>query len=506
MGDERIAPIRQFREPSSELTLEEVDLRAPSRLAPELAFLASHDSLTGLANRALLMDSIEVARRRHATHGEPFAILFCDVDRFKLVNDTLGHDVGDTVLRVVAQRLANECRGCDIVGRLGGDEFAVVVTGVASADARQLADRVVAMMREPIEVGHRALPMSISVGVARAREDQADPSDLLRDADAALNEAKARGRDRAECFSPAHAERLRRRAEIERDLRVAIDQRQLCLHYQPMIDLTSGDAVGVEALVRWQHPTRGTLPPAEFLDVAEETGLISLIDAFALRESCRQLGEWQQHACSPRMVSVNVSGRDFRDHNMVGTVQAAIEDAAIDPAALCIEITESTMLDTGATTVDALRRLRAFGCYLAIDDFGTGYSSLAAVRQLPVEVLKIDQTFVDGVATDPHDAAVVAAVMSLAQALGKHVVAEGVERPEQARVLLELGCTTVQGFLFARPMPAEVVTAVFGSGAADRRDEYARRRRVWAHRGERLFIDEFMHQMGIPTGDVACDT
>jgi EAL domain-containing protein (putative c-di-GMP-specific phosphodiesterase class I) len=199
-------------------------------------------------------------------------------------------------------------------------------------------------------------------------------------------------------------------------------------------------------------------------------------------------------------------GPRLPDHNMVGTVQAAIEDAAIDPAALCIEITESTMLDTGATTVDALRRLRAFGCYLAIDDFGTGYSSLAAVRQLPVEVLKIDQTFVDGVATDPHDAAVVAAVMSLAQALGKHVVAEGVERPEQARVLLELGCTTVQGFLFARPMPAEVVTAVFGSGAADRRDEYARRRRVWAHRGERLFIDEFMHQMGIPTGDVACDT
>jgi diguanylate cyclase len=348
--------------------------------------------------------------------------------------------------------------------------------------------------------------MSMSVGVAHARDVHMLASDLLRDADAALYEAKTRGRDRVDVFSPAHAARLQRRAHVERDLRNAIACGELLLFYQPIIDLLSGGPVGVEALVRWQHPERGLLAPVDFIDVAEETGLIAMIDRFTLEETCRQLRVWDNDRHSPPMVSVNMSGRDLRDDGVVDLVQTTIGDASVDPSALCIEITESTMLHTGDAAIAALRSLRDFGCYLALDDFGTGYSSLSAVRHLPVEVLKIDRTFIAGLATNAQDAAVVAAVMSLAHALGLHVIAEGVEGPDQARALLDLGCSAAQGFLFSKPLAPEALADVWRASPTARRESYAAPARVTKRSAEPLFIDEFMQQMGIPSADVQCDS
>jgi diguanylate cyclase (GGDEF)-like protein len=488
-------------------TTRDRDLRTlPVGAGIDLTMLATHDGLTGLANREVLLTTLADALARRQVTGDPAALLFCDVDHFKLVNDTLGHAAGDEVLQGVADRLAAACADFDTVARLGGDEFGVVLTGSAVATAEQLANELVALMREPVKVDGRHLPMSMSVGVAHARDVHMLASDLLRDADAALYEAKTRGRDRVDVFSPAHGARLQRRAHVERDLRNAIACGELLLFYQPIIDLLSGGPVGVEALVRWQHPERGLLAPVDFIDVAEETGLIAMIDRFTLEETCRQLRVWDNDRHSPPMVSVNMSGRDLRDDGVVDLVQTTIGDASVDPSALCIEITESTMLHTGDAAIAALRSLRDFGCYLALDDFGTGYSSLSAVRHLPVEVLKIDRTFIAGLATNAQDAAVVAAVMSLAHALGLHVIAEGVEGPDQARALLDLGCSAAQGFLFSKPLAPEALADVWRASPTARRESYAAPARVTKRSAEPLFIDEFMQQMGIPSAGVQCDS
>ena len=476
---------------ASELDLTLVD--APH----ELARRGTHDPLTGLANRSLLLarlDSELSARER----DHPIAVLFCDVDHFKLVNDTLGHAIGDEVLAAVAARLAEHSREDDTVARLGGDEFAIVIAGAAADHASALAERLVQVMREPIATEHRLHRLTMSIGVAVTRGRRMQPADLLGEADAALYEAKTGGRDRVEFFSQAHASRLRERAEIECDLRLALAADELAIEYQPIVDLLSGCAVGVEALVRWDHPSRGRLMPTQFLGVAEETGLATEIDQAILRTACEQLSCWSLLPNAPRMMSVNVAGRNFSDAGMVDAVHEIIVNTGVDPTMLCIEITESTVLNTSDATLASLSRLRNLGCYLAIDDFGTGYSSLAAVRQLPVEVIKVDRTFISGVAEDRQDAAVVAAVMSLSHALGMHVIAEGVERPEQVRALEELGCTTAQGFLFGPSLPAVDIPDVWKVAPSTRRSLYAAESRIAETKAMPLFIDEFMFQMGIP--------
>ena len=462
------------------------------------------DELTSVATRRTIIEAIAGAIETGRRDGSPFAVMFCDVDRFKSINDSLGHDVGDQVLRSVADRIRRACSDLGVTGRMGGDEFAVVLR----ADEATVAETAAQVIRDgqvPLRVGGRSILARLSIGYAMGRPSHATPVDVLRDADTALYDAKARGRDRAEPFSAAHAERLRERAQIEQALIGAVDRREFAIHYQPIIDLRHGTIVGLEALTRWNSPELGHVVPDVFIPIAEETGQISLIDRHAVFTACRDLARWRAASeRAPSMVSVNLSGTDFTDPGMVDTVRAAVQTAGLEPRHLCIEVTESTTLASVDGIVDALSELRDFGCYLAIDDFGTGYSSLAAVRDLPFEVVKIDRSFVAQVASNRQDSAVVAAVMSLAHALGMHVIAEGVETAEQAAALRVLGCSAMQGFLFCRPVPAADIDELWARDHPGF-DLIPRKARVARHRGDPLFLREFMNQMGIPMGGSSCE-
>ncbi len=491
-----------------------VDVTDRRRSDEMLAYRATHDALSGLPNRALLLDRVGQALARRARLGEPVALLFVDLDRFKLINDTLGHDVGDVALAQVAQRLQRCVRDCDTVGRFGGDEFVVVCEGGDELVAHEIGERIAEAMREPIDLGVHQRVLTASVGIALATELHGRAEDLLRDADAALYEAKDRGRARSEVFNVATAARLQQRVEVEQDLRRAIDLDEFTLHYQPQIDMVEGRVVGAEALVRWNHPRRGLVAPNDFIPIAEESGLIGLIDRYALFEACRQLQEWRSTLrCPPHTLSINLSGHDFADPGIVDTIAAALARFELEPRMLSIELTESVLMTGSESTLEALRAIRDLGCFIAADDFGTGYSSLASLKQLPVEILKIDQSFVDGLGVEPGDTAIVASIMSLAHAMGLHVVAEGVETSVQARELQALGCTVAQGFLYARPMAAAEF-GLFVSSAKTLRGHAAGTRRsrmrsdagsdlgaIRPNLGRRLLIDEFMQQMAIPMED-----
>lgn len=462
------------------------------------------DELTGVATRRTLIEAIADAIESKRRNGSAFAVMFCDVDRFKSINDSLGHDVGDQVLRLVADRIRSVCADVGITGRMGGDEFAVVLR-CDEATVAEAAQRVIRDGQIPLRVGGRSILARLSIGYAMGRSSHATPVDVLRDADTALYDAKARGRDRAEPFSAVHAERLRERAKIEQALIGAVDRGEFTIHYQPIIDFRDGKLVGLEALTRWNHPEIGRVAPDVFIPIAEETGQVPLIDRNAVFTACRDLARWRRasdHA--PAMVSVNLSGTDFTDPGMVDTVRAAVQTSGLDPTNLCIEVTESTTLTSVDGILDALSQLRDFGCYLAIDDFGTGYSSLSAVRGLPFEVVKIDRSFVAQIASNHQDSAVVAAVMSLAHALGLHVIAEGVETLEQATALRVLGCAAMQGYLFCPPIPASAVEGLW-AGDHPAFDLSTRKPRVAKHRGDPLFLREFMNQMGIPMRRSSCE-
>ena len=422
---------------------------------------ASHDALTGLPNRVLLMDRLEMALARTARLATGVAVLFCDVDRFKVVNDSLGHTSGDDLLQEVADRLVHSVRPGDTVARFGGDEFVLLCSDLSSPrDAVVLSERMQAAVREPIQLGDAEVVVTLSIGIAYDERGVSQPAALVRDADAAMYRAKSRGRDRAEVFDDALRRRALDRLDTESGLRRAIDEGRLVVHYQPVIDLRDDKVSGFEALMRWEHPERGLLAPAEFMEVAEETGLIVPLGRHLFAEACRQTVDWQQGQGRDGLsVFVNFSARQLRHAEVVQDVAIVLEETGIDPACVQLEVTEHVLLDDEDVAVAQIAAMKDLGLKIVIDDFGTGYSSLAYLQRFPVDLLKVDRSFVSGVTYGEGDAAIVRGVIDLAHRLGLTAVAEGVESDAQVDTLRELGCERAQGYLLGRPAAGPAQTA-----------------------------------------------
>jgi diguanylate cyclase (GGDEF)-like protein len=426
----------------------------------ELERLALYDSLTGLPNRALFNDRLDQAIS-HRARTQAIAVYFLDVDRFKRINDSLGHPAGDEVLREVAARVQRMLRPEDTVARFGGDEFTVLCESIGGVlEAVGVADRLQREIAQPLRAGGAELRLSASVGIALVEAgDEADCSRLVEDADAAMYRAKERGGARTELFDVAMRERAVNALSIEQELQRGLERGELRLYYQPLVSLTSGGMVGAEALIRWEHPERGLLCPDAFLPVAEESGLIVQVGAWAVGEACRRLRDWDRrngHA-SAFGLAVNLSARELTHPDVVSTVLNAVRRSALDPSRITIEVTESTAMADRDSGFRALRELSAAGVRIAIDDFGTGYSSLDHLREMPADILKIDRSFVAGMSANSPDSALVAAAIAMGRALEMEVVAEGIETSEQVADLRELGCPLGQGFLFARPLPPEEI-------------------------------------------------
>jgi diguanylate cyclase (GGDEF)-like protein len=429
----------------------------------ELVHRTRHDPLTELPNRVMLVEWLEEAIAR-STRDRLVGLVILDVDHFKIVNDSLGHDVGDELLAVVARRVDRVLRAGDQLARLGGDELAVVCHGVRRVDdVVAVAGRVRSVFDEAFALSDAAeVFLGASVGVAVSSGTDDTPLRLLRDADVAMFSAKELGRGRVEVFDESMRERTVRRLELETSLRRAVVRGEFRVHYQPLVHFERSEVIGFEALVRWEHPERGLTPPVEFLSIAEETGLIVPIGAWVLQEACAQAARWAAESSSarPLTVSVNLSARQLADPEIVSVVEAALTAAGLDPSLLVLEITESVLMDNRDRAIAVLQALAAQGVRIGIDDFGTGQSSLGYLKVLPVHVLKIDQSFIDGLGKDPEDSAIVAAVVTLAHALGLTVTAEGIETSGQLQALRELGCDLGQGYYFARPQPGEIVRAL----------------------------------------------
>ena len=416
---------------------------------------ATHDPLTSLPNRAILFQHLEeVLNLRRGDEG--IAVLFVDLDRFKAVNDSLGHDVGDHVLKEVARRLRAAIRPSDLVARLAGDEFVVVCAGLhGEVDALGLADRIAAEVSRPISFASRDVIVTASIGIAQIDDNNVTADQLLRDADMAMYRAKERGSDRIEVFGGSLRSAVRARLDLEHALRRAIVREEFRIAYQPIVDLDTGRPTLVEALVRWEHEGR-IISPLDFIPVAEETGLIVPIGGWVLNQACQQVAHWRrtEPGLEDMRVAVNVSMRQFADERLVGVVAEALRDAQLPPSALSLEVTESMLLDDVDNGIRTLRALRGLGVHLAIDDFGTGYSSLAYLRRFPVDVLKIDRSFVENLGVEPEEAAILAAIVQLGAALGVRVVAEGIETGAQLAEIHRLGVAACQGYYFAKPKPA----------------------------------------------------
>ena len=435
------------------------DITARKAAEEALVHQAFHDALTGLSNRALFLDRVEHALARRNRNALDTAVLFLDLDRFKSVNDTFGHSAGDELLVAVARRMESVVRPGDTVCRLGGDEFAVLCEELGDErDALVVADRVAKAVGAPVVVSGHQVCVTASIGIAFATTAAYETADaLLRDADAAMYRAKEAGRDGVELFNPEIRSRALERLEAEAALRHAIDHGGLRVHYQPVMDLASGEVVGVEALVRWQRDGHGLVPPLDFIPLAEESGLIVDLGAFVLRQACRQVAEWNRRRPGgpPLTASVNLSAHQLSSPGLVEVVGRALADSGLEPTSLCLEITESVLMEDAEASRLALDDLKALGLSIAVDDFGTGYSSLLYLRRFPVDELKVDRSFVAGLGSSAEDTAIVAGVVGLAHALGMSAVAEGVETPEQAERLKEMGCGLAQGFHWSQPMPAE---------------------------------------------------
>ncbi len=452
------------------------------------------DELTGIPTRSCLVERLTEALEG----GEQTAVLFCDLDDFKFINDGLGHATGDRLLIEVAARLSAAVRPQDLVARMGGDEFAVVCHAIPDETAALvLAERLRSALAEPIELGGRRRQIRASVGcrVASGGAGSADEqaAELLRDADVAMYQAKSAGKDRVEVFSAATRAGIVRRVELEHELTVALDEGSLVLHYQPHVDLVTGRLLGVEALARWPHPRLGAISPGEFVPVAEATGLIAPLGAWVFRETCMQVSRWRREdGLADLTASVNVSVQQLADPGFPEHVTRALEESGVPPSSICVELTESALMGAGEGPLAALRALKELGLYVAVDDFGTGYSSLAALKRLPVEVLKVDRSFVDGLGTDPDDSAIVTTIMSLAHAMGLHVVAEGVETPLQASELVTLGCRVAQGFLYSPAVAPDEIPRLVARPAR----RWATSRRPLRAKGS--FIEEMLDQIGVP--------
>lgn len=421
--------------------------------------LATRDPLTSLANRDLFHDRLARALATSKRTGQRMGVLFLDLDNFKLVNDSLGHAAGDQLLRVVASIITGCLRESDTAARLGGDEFGVLLTSLAEEiDADRLARKVIHALSRPIPIHGRSVYCSVSIGIATVPGNGADADDLLRKADTAMYHAKARGRNRSEFFTEAMNDLVVRRAAVEAALRTATRDGCLEVHYQPIFDVRRARMVGAEALIRWKHDELGRLNPDDFLPLAEETGLILEIGEWVLQTACRQAVQWQGLGHEGFRMAVNVSPRQLQDPGFAQTVEKALLSSDLNPKNLELEITESTLVKDGGLMIESLHELKEIGVHLAVDDFGTGYSALAYLKDLPVDLLKIDRSFVDSLMVDPAGATIVQAIVQMAQGLNLTTVAEGVESQDQLLLLGSYGCHRMQGYLFGRPIPAEAFT------------------------------------------------
>ena len=424
------------------------------RVEEELAHRATHDSLTGLANRSLLLDQLDRSLAKLSRRQGNVAVLFCDLDGFKHLNDTFGHRVGDAVLQEAAGRILNAVRREDLVVRMGGDEFVIVCESTDSSEAGRVAERVRDSLEHPLRVHDRDFTIGLSIGVAQVADNAANPEDLLRRADLAMYRAKQRGRNRVEFFAPELEEQARARAEVVEEVRRALGADDLVIELQPIIELASGSWVGSEALARIKRTGTSTLLPEQFLADSARAGLLERLDARVREKALTWLaGKIAHGSAGPGWVSVNVSVRELTSIRFAGVVEEQLAAVGLRPQQLVIELSESAMVEAVGPTLVTLRRLRAMGCMVAIDDFGSGYSSLMSLRDLPADLVKIDRSFIAGLGSNEHDATIVSAMISIGHRLGRRMVAEGVENPMQSELLQQMGCDYGQGYLFGGPTP-----------------------------------------------------
>jgi diguanylate cyclase len=422
----------------------------------QLRHLATHDALTGLPNRVLLDDRLAQAMAQADRDKRSFALMVCDLDRFKLINDSLGHRAGDELLQEVARRLSAVARTADTVARFGGDEFVLVGSSLADAeDAMQLAARAIEVLRAPVRIAGIDVHVSPSIGIALYPEDGASIEALLAHADAAMYAAKHQGRGSVQRYLPGMHAGIEDRVQMESELHQAIELKQFELHYQPKVDTRTGVVRSAEALIRWVHPSRGLVSPADFIPLAEECGLIGAIGEWVIREACRQARAWQEEGVPSLRISVNLSASQFREVGLVDSIRRALDDVGLLARYLEVELTESAVMSDPEQSVAILEQLSAMGVLVSVDDFGTGYSSMSYLRRFPIDKLKIDRVFINEIASRPEDASIVRAIVSLAHSLNLKVVAEGVETPAQLDFLKTAGCDEYQGFHYSRPLPAD---------------------------------------------------
>jgi diguanylate cyclase (GGDEF)-like protein len=439
-----------------------------SRREEELAFLATHDPLTGLPNRTLIVDRVEQMLARGARNQTPVAALFIDLDNFKSINDTLGHGVGDELLRAVAARLGGVVRHVDAVGRLGGDEFVVIAEELSLAAGPELvAERLLDALKHPFKLGageETRLTVTASIGIAAGARDSAE--ELLRDADIAMYRAKWDGKNRYVVFESGMQDTATDRMELDMDLREALEKGEFFLAYQPTFALSDMKPTGVEALIRWRHPARGIVQPDAFIPLLEETGLITEVGRWVLQEACRQCAAWRDTGY-PIAIAVNVSGRQLDTDELIADIESALADSGLDPGALTIEITETTLMRNIEDTIRRLGAIKELGVRIAIDDFGTGYSSLAHLQQFPVDALKIDRSFISGLKHNKEGETLIRTLVQLGKALSIETFAEGIEQQQELSLLKDEACDNGQGFLFARPLDVAATEAFFQDVADD---------------------------------------
>jgi diguanylate cyclase (GGDEF)-like protein/PAS domain S-box-containing protein len=438
---------------------------ATQRKAAEakLLHLANHDALTGLPGRNLIQDRIQQSIARAHRSGGKFAVMFLDLDKFKTINDSLGHSIGDLLLQLVAQRILGCLREEDSVGRQGGDEFIVLLASLGAAeDSALVAKKILGALSAPFIVNGRDLRSGASIGIAVYPQDGDDVETLLKNSDAAMYHAKEAGCGSYQFFAPAMNAIAAERLLLENGLREAIDRSELLLHFQPLMNIADGSVVATEALVRWNHPQLGLVGPARFIPVAEDSGLIVPLGEWVLRQACSQLKQWRDQGVQLRRMVVNLSPRQFRQKHLVQTFSRVLREAGVDPHWLGLEITENVIMENPEVAIGVLRELKELGIELSLDDFGTGYSSLSYLKRFPIDKLKIDQSFVRDLTTDTDDETMVTAIIVMAHKLNIRVVAEGVETQAQLAFLREHGCDEYQGYLFSRPLPADELYVKLG--------------------------------------------
>ncbi|MBC7943948.1 MAG: EAL domain-containing protein [Burkholderiales bacterium] len=463
--EDRVNQLREANEHLVVATLRAQDMtEVVEQVKLDLSHLAHHDFLTGLPNRMMLNDRLGQAIALARRHGKQLAVLFLDLDHFKHINDSLGHSIGDKLLQSVAQCLAACVRGSDTVSRMGGDEFVVLLSEIGHAeDAAFSAEKMLSALTAPHAIAGHDLHVSSSIGISVYPDDGGDAETLIRNADTAMYAAKEAGRNNSQFFRQDMNIRAVERQSLEGSLRRALERHEFVLHYQPKVNLRTGMITGVEALIRWLHPQRGLIPPAQFIPIAEDSGLIVPIGRWVLGEACRQAQAWMDTGREAMTMSVNISAIEFRSSGFLESVRAILRETGISPNRLELELTESVLMQEAGSAAALLEELKAMGVQLAVDDFGTGYSSLSYLKRFPIDVLKIDQSFVKDMTTDPDDAVIVAAIIGMGKSLKQRVIAEGVETREQLVLLQASQCGEGQGFYFSRPLTAEQFTVEVGT-------------------------------------------